>query len=76
VRFEIRHKSGLNVKAAGVEEEGQFIVLGVVRRPFYVVTPPKRAPSALGEHLRSRHYHNEICVVPRLSAQTVIGDNE
>ena len=41
-----------------------------------VVTPPKRAPSALGEHLRSRHYHNEICVVPRLSAQTVIGDNE
>jgi hypothetical protein len=36
----------------------------------------KGASSALGEHLRSRHYHNEICVVPRLSAQTVIGYNE
>jgi hypothetical protein len=52
-------------------------VLGGSEAPLLpVVTPPKRAPSAPGEHLRSRHYHNEICVVPRLSAQTVIGDNE
>ena len=39
---------------------------------------PTRTPRCpqRAEHLRSRHYHNEICVVPRLSAQTVIGYNE
>jgi hypothetical protein len=46
VRFENRHRSGLNVKAAGVEEEGQFIVLGGSEAPLLpVVTPPKRAPA-------------------------------
>jgi choline dehydrogenase-like flavoprotein len=31
---------------------------------------------ALEEHPRSRHYDNEICVIARLSAQTVIGYDE
>ena len=64
------------LKQPASKKKANSLYWGVVRRPFYVVTPPKRAPSALGEHLRSRHYHNEICVVPRLSAQTVIGYNK
>jgi hypothetical protein len=65
------------LKQPASKKKANSLYWGVVRRPFLpVVSPPKRAPSALGEHLRSRHYHNEICVVPRLSAQTVIGYNE
>ena len=48
----------------------------MLKQPASKKKANKGAPSALGEHLRSRHYHNEICVVPRLSAQTVIGYNE
>ena len=36
----------------------------------------KKSKVLLRVHGTSRHYHNEICVVPRLSAQTVIGNNE